>query len=75
TIPYYLVECYEGVLSKNVNQIKDFVRGNGGEVLEDFESFNGFSAEISEDLIARLESYEDIEDVKIDLLATYLLAL
>ncbi|OQE08440.1 hypothetical protein PENFLA_c133G03823, partial [Penicillium flavigenum] len=73
-MPYYLVECYEGVPSENVNQIKDFVRGNGGEVLEDFESFNGFSAEISEDLMARLESHEDVEDVEIDLLATYLLA-
>ncbi|KAJ5185673.1 hypothetical protein N7491_006457 [Penicillium cf. griseofulvum] len=70
-MPYYLVKCYEGVPSENVNQIKEFVRGNGGEIQQDFESFNGFSAEFSEDLMARLKSHEDVESVEIDLFAPY----
>ncbi|KAJ5461513.1 uncharacterized protein N7458_003065 [Penicillium daleae] len=72
-MPYYLVEYYEDVPPENVNQIKEFVRRNGGEILEDLESLNGFSihsAGISEDLVTRLKSHEDIEDIELDVLAT-----
>ncbi|KAJ5476913.1 hypothetical protein N7475_002642, partial [Penicillium sp. IBT 31633x] len=55
--------------------IIDFVRGNRVEILDDFKSFNSFSAKISKDLIARLKSHKDIEGVEIDLFATYQLAL
>ncbi|KAJ5144451.1 hypothetical protein N7476_004965 [Penicillium atrosanguineum] len=49
-MPYYLVisstyrqvECYEGVPSENVNRIKEFIRSNEGESLEEFEGCNGF---------------------------------
>ncbi|KAJ5491573.1 hypothetical protein N7539_003140, partial [Penicillium diatomitis] len=49
--------------------IKEFVRRNRGEILEDLKSLNSFSTKISEDLVARLKSYEVIEDIKIDLQA------
>ncbi|KAJ5111983.1 hypothetical protein N7532_000028, partial [Penicillium argentinense] len=62
--------------------IKKFVRHNGGEILEDLKSLNGFvgakifshaytsHAGISENLVARLNSHEDIKDVELDVLAT-----
>ncbi|KAJ5464910.1 uncharacterized protein N7458_000596 [Penicillium daleae] len=47
----------------------EFVSGNGGDILEEFESFNSFCAEFPEHLVARLKSHEDIEDVELDVLA------
>ncbi|KAJ5449664.1 uncharacterized protein N7458_006113 [Penicillium daleae] len=73
-MPNYLVECYAGVPPQNVNQVKEFVRANGGNILDDFESFNGFSVEIPKDFVTHLKSHEHVEDVEFDVLATDILS-